>query len=410
MPDIIHIDMDCFFAAVEVKDNPDLSGKPVIVGALPGTRGVVAAASYEAREYGVHSAMPVSKAAKLCPDGVYLKPRGHRYAEESNAIMGIFREYTPLVEPLSLDEAFLDVSGSHRLFGSTVEIGRTIKRRIREETGLVASVGIAPTKFVAKIASDIGKPDGFVVVNDDEVQDFLRPLDARKIWGVGPSTWKQLERLGLRTIGDIADYPPDELARRFGKSGLHLHALANGLDPRTVEPSGERKQVSNEHTFPEDVGDRTEVERTLLALTDKVAGRLHDKGFRGRTVTLKLRDETFKTITRSRTAEHEVSAAEDIFRIARELLRAETLDGRKVRLIGVGVSGFDEAAQTGLFDTGDARRNRVQDVMTDIRQRFGSKAITRATLIDAPQVGSRDATRKRRSRRKDDTGTGTGDA
>ncbi|MBT4485062.1 MAG: DNA polymerase IV, partial [Candidatus Latescibacteria bacterium] len=219
MPDIIHVDMDCFFAAVEVKDNPDLAGKPVIVGALPGTRGVVAACSYEAREFGVHSAMPVSQAYKKCPHGVFLKPNGRRYAEESQKIMAVFSHYTPLVEPLSLDEAFLDVSGSHRLFGTSAEIGHEIKRCISEKLELVASVGIAPTKFVAKIASDLEKPDGFVVVNKDDVLDFLRPLSARKIWGVGKTTWKKLEKLGLKTIGDIARYPVEELERIFGKHG-----------------------------------------------------------------------------------------------------------------------------------------------------------------------------------------------
>ena len=213
MPDIIHIDMDCFFAAVEVKDNPDLAGKPVIVGALPGRRGVVSACSYEAREFGVHSAMPISRAVKKCPHAVFLKPNGRRYVEESEIIMRIFLDFTPLVEPLSLDEAFLDVSGSHRLFGTTVEIGKAIKNHIKNETGLIASVGIAPTKFVAKIASDLGKPDGFVIVNEDEVLDFLRPLDARKIWGVGKATWKKLEKLNLKTIGDIADFPVEYYRR-----------------------------------------------------------------------------------------------------------------------------------------------------------------------------------------------------
>ena len=218
--------MDCFFAAVEIKDNPDLSGKPVIVGALPGTRGVVSACSYEARNFGIHSAMPISRAVKKCPDGIFLKPRGNRYAEESKKIMAIFSHYTPLVEPLSLDEAFLDVSGSHRLFGTSVEIGREIKRRIKDELGLVASVGIAPTKFVAKIASDLEKPDGFVVVNDDAVLDFLRPLHAKKIWGVGKATFKKLEKLGLITIGGIADInsqlrsPFDEGGVRWGDRAL----------------------------------------------------------------------------------------------------------------------------------------------------------------------------------------------
>ena len=381
MPDIIHIDMDCFFAAVEVKDNPDLAGKPVIVGALPGTRGVVSACSYEAREFGVHSAMPISQAAKRCPHGIFIKPNGHRYVEESEVIMAIFRDFTPTVEPLSLDEAFLDVSGSHRIFGTSVEIGRAIKSRIKKETGLISSVGIAPTKFVAKIASDIGKPDGFVTVNEDDVLDFLRPLDARKIWGVGKSTWKKLEKLNLKTIGDIADFPVETLERMFGKTGRHLHNLSTGTDTRSVNPVTERKQVSNEHTFGADTDDMEEVERVLLALSDKVAGRLLKKGFMGRTVTFKLRDETFKTVTRSQTFDRRIFSGEDIYSEAREMLRAEDIGGRKVRLIGVSVSGFQNGYQTSLFDNNSERKNKVEKVLADIRRRFGKDAITRASLV-----------------------------
>jgi nucleotidyltransferase/DNA polymerase involved in DNA repair len=381
MPDIIHVDMDCFFAAVEVKDNPDLAGKPVIVGALPGTRGVVAACSYEAREYGVHSAMPISQAYKKCPHGIFLKPHGHRYVEESEKIRAIFLHFTPLVEPLSLDEAFLDVSGSHRLFGSSAEIGCEIKHRILVETGLVASVGIAPSKFVAKIASDLEKPDGFVIVYEDEVLDFLRPLDARKIWGVGKATWKTLEKLGLTTIGDIGDYPVEELERIFGKLGRHLHNLSQGIDERTVNPETDRKQVGAEYTFDVDTGDRPEVERTLLALCDKVASRLHEKGQKGNHVTLKLRDETFKTVTRSRTLDRSIMSGEDIYREARDLFRKEEMHGRKVRLIGVSVSGFESESQTSLFDSGTERKEKVEKVLADIRGRFGKGSITRASLI-----------------------------
>ncbi len=390
MPSIIHVDMDCFFAAVEVKDNPDLAGKPVIVGALPGTRGVVSACSYEARKYGVHSAMPVSKAYKLCPHSVYLIPNGKRYMEESEHIQGIFRRFTPLVEPLSLDEAFLDVSGSRMLFGTPVEIGREIKRLIREETGLVASVGVAPSKFVAKIASDLEKPDGFVVVNDDEVLDFLSPLDARKMWGVGKATWKILEKLGLRTIGDIRAYPADELERILGKSGRHFHDLASGVDDRSVEPESERKQVGAEHTFDRDTADTAEVERTLLALSDKVASRLVKNGFRGRTVTLKLRDETFATVTRARTLPEAVMSGEDIYRETRALFRAENLGGLKVRLVGVSVSGFEEDAQLSLFESKEpARKDKLEEVIAKVRGKFGKTAITRATLIEGGAVGNR---------------------
>ncbi len=390
MPDIIHIDMDCFFAAVEVKDNPDLAGKPVIVGALPGTRGVVSACSYEARAFGVHSAMPISRAVKCCPHGIFVKPNGHRYVEESEVIMAIFRDFTPFVEPLSLDEAFLDVSGSHRLFGTSIEIGTAIKNRIKEETGLIASVGIGPTKFVAKIASDLGKPDGFICVNDDEALTFLRPLDARKIWGVGTSTWKKLEKLNLKTIGDIADFPVETLERMFGKTGRHLHDLSMGKDSRSVNPVTERKQVSNEHTFDTDTDTMEEVERVMLGLSDKIAGRLLKKGFTGRTVTLKLRDETFKTITRSKTSDRRIFTGEDIFREALLMLRAEDLGGRKVRLVGVSVSGFQNGGQTSLFDSDDERKNKVEQVLADIRGRFGKDAITRASLVQKNKKAQKD--------------------
>ena len=381
MPDIIHIDMDCFFAAVEVKDNPDLAGKPVIVGALPGTRGVVAACSYEAREFGVHSAMPISKAVKKCPDGIFLKPRGHQYAEESQKIMDIFSHYTPLVEPLSLDEAFLDVSGSHRLCGTSVEMGQEIKRRTREELGLIASVGIAPTKFVAKIASDIGKPDGFVVIDEGEVFDFLWPLDARKIWGVGKTTWKKLEALGLKNIGNIAEFPVEELERIFGKTGRHLHNLSHNIDTRTVNPVTDRKQVSNEYTFGSDTDDIKKVEQVLLALSDKVAGRLLEKGLKGRTVVLKLRNEAFKTITRSHTFNSPIMSGEEIYKEALNMLRSEGFDGQKIRLIGVSVSGFESGDQISLFEDASKQKNKVEEVIADIRERFGKGSITRASLI-----------------------------
>lgn len=374
--------MDCFFAAVEVKDDPDLAGKPVIVGAMPGSRGVVTACSYEAREFGVHSAMPISQAVKKCPNGIFLKPRGDRYAEESQKIMAIFSHYTPLVEQLSLDEAFLDISGSHRLFGTNVEIGWEIKRRIKDELRLIASVGIAPTKFVAKIASDIGKPDGFVIVNENEVLDFLWPLDARKISGVGKTTWKKLEKFGLKTIGDIAGFPVEQLERMFGKTGRHLHNLSHGIDTRSINPVTDRKQVSNEHTFSVDTDDMEDVERVLLALSDKVAGRLLMKGLKGRTVTLKLRDETFKTITRSHTMECPILSGEEIYEEARSLLRSEDLTGRKVRLVGVSVSGFESGDQISLFENFSEQKNKVEKVMADIRGRFGKDSITRASLIN----------------------------
>lgn len=400
MPDIIHVDMDCFYAAVEVKDNPDLAGKPVIVGALPGTRGVVSACNYEARAYGVHSAMPVSQAYRKCPGGVFLFPRGWRYVEESTRIHDIFHRFTPLVEPLSLDEAFLDVSGSHLLFGTSEHIGREIKRIIRKETGLVASVGIAPSKFIAKIASDIRKPDGFVIVHDDEALDFLAPLDVRKIWGVGQATAKILDKLGLRTVADIRAYPAGELERLLGRSGRHLYDLANGIDDRTVNPGWESRQAGAEHTFETDTADTAEVERTLLALCDKVASRLFRKSLRGKTITLKLRDETFKTITRSRTLPRGIMAGEEIYRESRALLRKENLGGRRVRLIGVSVSSFEDDPQMPLFDESSAARtDKVEEVIAAVRGRFGKDAIVRASLATAKEPPEDGAPLPKKTRR-----------
>jgi len=389
MPDILHIDMDCFFAAVEVKDNPDLAGKPVIVGALPGSRGVVSACNYEAREYGIHSAMPISRAFKKCPDGVYLPPNGKRYVEESDIIKGVFLDFTPLVEPISLDEAFLDVSGSHRMYGTSIEIGHAIKKRILDVTGLVASVGIAPSKFVAKIASDLEKPDGFVIVQDNEVDDFLEPLDVRKIWGVGKQTNKSLDKLGIHTIGDVRRYPEDEFVRIFGKHGQHLHSLAQGIDDRSVNPETERKQIGAEHTFGEDQSDMAEVERIFLALADKISSRMIKKGRRGKRITIKLRDETFKTVTRCRTLDRRIMSTDDIYTHALEIFRKEKLAGKKVRLVGISISAFEEEEQTSLFAAveDDQQPEKIAQLVDNIRGKFGKASITRASLIGLKRKG-----------------------
>ena len=378
-PSIIHIDMDCFFAAVEVKDNPELLGKPVIVGADPKGRGVVSAASYEAREYGIHSAMPISKAFRLCPHGVFLPVNGSRYYEESEKIMAIFRSYTPLVEPLSLDEAFLDVSGSTRLFGDTVTIAREIKKRIREEQGLVASVGVAPVKFVAKIASDYDKPDGFVVVTRDDVLDFLAPLPIERMWGVGKVMEKKLKKIGIHTIGELAQIPEKDMVRMFGKPGHHFHQLARGIDPRTVIPYEPVKSVGNEFTFSEDIGDPEIVKKRILQLSEKVGSRLRHKNFQGRVVTLKLRYENFQTVTRSRTHERCLRNDNEIYNIARTLFEEVDIIGRKVRLIGISVSGLvGSSAQSDLFAGENERMGKVQSAVDDLRKRFGNDVITRA--------------------------------
>ena len=392
-PSIIHIDMDCFFAAVEVKDNPELSGKPVIVGADPEGRGVVSAASYEARKYGIHSAMPISKAFRLCPHGIFLPVNGSRYYEESEKIMEIFRDYTPLVEPLSLDEAFLDVSGSTRLFGDTVNIAREIKQRIREEHQLVASVGIAPVKFVAKIASDFEKPDGFVVVTRDDVLDFLAPLDIKWMWGVGKVIEKKLRKIGIHTFGELAQIPEKDIIRMFGKQGYHFRQLARGIDPRTVTPYEPAKSVGNETTYSEDVDNPDIVKKTILRLSEKVGQRLRRKNFRGRIVTLKLRYENFQTITRSRTHERFLHTDNEIYDIARSLFEEVDITGRKVRLIGISVSGFGEnGAQSDLFARENDRMGKVQSALDNLRERFGNDVITRARLKENLSNGKKEET------------------
>ena len=296
---ILHCDMDAFYASVEERERPELVGKPVIVGGSPEKRGVVSAANYVARKYCVHSAMPAATARWLCPQGIFLPPRISYYAEISRQIREIFERFTPLVEPLSLDEAFLDVTGSEKLFGSAAEIGQKIKLTVREEIGLVVSVGVAPNKFLAKIASDLNKPDGFLVV--EKVQEFLDPLPVERLWGVGKQSSKVFERLGIRTIGQLRQWPVETLVSRFGSQGKHLWQLAHGIDDRPVVPEREAKSISHETTFEHDVDDQDVLRAWLADLTEQVGWRLRRHGLRGRTVRLKVRFADFSTITRSQT-------------------------------------------------------------------------------------------------------------
>ncbi|HZX22158.1 MAG TPA: DNA polymerase IV, partial [Woeseiaceae bacterium] len=282
-----HLDMDAFYASVEIRERPELAGLPVVVGGTPEGRGVVAAASYPARRYGIRSAMPMATALKRCPELVILRSRMSLYAAESRRIREILERYTPLIEPLSLDEAFLDLRGSVNLFGPVAEIARRIKREISAELGLTASVGIAPVKFVAKIASDLGKPDGFLSVEPGEVDAFLGPLPIGRLWGVGKVGEKAMHRLGLKTIGDVARRDEDFMAQHFGRHGLQLLRLARGIDPREVVPDRETRSVSNETTFAADIADRDELRAILLQLVEQVGWRLRHKELAGRTVQIK---------------------------------------------------------------------------------------------------------------------------
>ncbi|MHB8763243.1 MAG: DNA polymerase IV, partial [Deferrisomatales bacterium] len=314
---ILHVDMDAFYASVEQLDRPECRGRPVIVGADPREgrgRGVVAACSYEARACGVHSALPISQAWRRCPNGVYLRPRMARYIEVSEQVFGLLGRYTDLVEPLSIDEAFLDVTGSRRLFGAAEAIGREIKAEVRRVLGLVASVGVGPNKFVAKVASDLEKPDGLVVVGPGEAEVFLAPLPASRLWGVGPKTGERLARLGVRTIGDLARRRPEDLRASLGEAGEHLWRLARGIDERPVSAEGGAKSLGAEVTFDEDVADPAQVRRTLLGLADRVARRLRRRGLGARGVTLKLRYESFDTVTRSVTLAEAVDLGDELYR------------------------------------------------------------------------------------------------
>ena len=378
---ILHVDLDAFFAAVEQRDRPELRGRPVVVGGGgPNDRGVVSAASYEARAFGVHSAMPLVRAGRLCPQAVFLPVDGAKYQAVSRDVMAILRRFSPLVEPISIDEAFIDVTGSRSLFGDGEAIGRLIKGAVRDEIGLTASVGVATTKLVAKVASDLRKPDGLVVVKPGEEAAFLAPLPITRLWGVGEKSAAALREFGVRTIGDLAALPDDLLARRFGKHGSSIGERARGID---FDPVGDRdaaKSIGHEHTFDVDTSDREQIERTILAMAEGVAGRLRDSGVKAATVTVKIRDSSFRTITRQRTLVEPTDLTEPIFRTALELARPE-VRGLRIRLLGVTASGFGEREQMALFGADDPRRRRVVEAADAVRHRFGERSITRARLL-----------------------------
>jgi nucleotidyltransferase/DNA polymerase involved in DNA repair len=385
---ILHVDMDAFYAAVEQRDRPELLGKPVIVGANPlggRGRGVVSTASYEARRFGVRSAMPISEAYRLCPKGVYLGVDMEKYVGVSRQVMAVLRRFTDVVEPLSIDEAFLDVTGSRRVFGPGEEIARKLKAAVLRETRLTASVGVAANKLVAKVASDLRKPDGLVVVEPGQEAAFLAPLQIRRLWGVGPKTEERLAKLGVQTIGDLAALDPARLERRLGAHGHDLLRLARGEDDRPVVGEAEEaKSVGQERTFDEDTADAARLRKTLLALCDGVAGRLRAHRLRARTVTLKYRDEDFKTRTHAETLAAPTDAGNELFRVA-ERLFADVHGRKKVRLLGIYASGFGDAGgQLGLFAEGPSPADRLRDTL---KQKFGEGALTRASLLGRSRRG-----------------------
>jgi nucleotidyltransferase/DNA polymerase involved in DNA repair len=381
---ILHVDMDAFYAAVEQRDRPELRGKPVIVGADPKGgrgRGVVSTASYEARRFGVGSAMPISEAFRRCPKGVYLQPDMERYARESARIMAILERFSDRVEPVSIDEAFLDATGSERALGSGETIGRNLKQAIRDETQLTASVGVASSKLVAKVASDVRKPDGLTVVAPGMEAAFLAPLPVRRLWGVGPKMEETLAKLGVTTIGELAALDPPRLSRKIGTNGQDLQRLARGEDDRDVarEPAG-YKSLGQEHTYDEDTADPKRLRATLLQLADGVAARLRARDLKARTITLKYRDEDFRTTTHARTLKRGTDSGDELFRVVSELFQ-EVHGRRRVRLVGLYTSHFGEPTpQLGLFELPKPATpaDRVRD---ELRRRFGEEAITRASLL-----------------------------
>jgi DNA polymerase IV len=384
MATILHLDMDAFFASVEQHDDPSLAGKPVIIGR--DQRGVVSAASYEARKFGVRSAMPVAEARRRCPQGVFLPGNRHRYAEVSRQVMVTLENISPLVEPASIDEAYVDITGTETLFGPPEALGRRIKQMIRESTGLSCSVGIAPVKFIAKIASDYDKPDGLTIVSETDVAIFLADLPIGKIPGVGKRAEATLSRLGIRVVGDMLAYPPEFFERHGGKWGLDLYEKAHGRGSATVTTSREAKSVSAENTFDVDTANREILTSWLLFQSERVGRELRREGLCGRTVILKIKFNDFKQITRSRTLPEATDSDAVIFSTVVSLLSAETLH-RPVRLLGVGVSHFGrEPHQLTLFDDPDQQLRRhagkIDATLDAIRGKFGRSAIVRGRLFD----------------------------
>jgi DNA polymerase-4 len=384
---IAHADMDAFYASVEVLDNPALRGLPVVVGGSS-ARGVVTSASYEARKFGVRSAMPTAQAHKLCPHAVFLPGRMSRYVEISRIVRRVFESFSPVVEPLSLDEAFIDLTGTERLLGPPLDAARDLKRRVLEETGLVVSVGVAPTKMAAKILSDLSKPDGLLAVGPEILHKFLTPLPVERLWGVGRVTLARMHEQGIRTIGDLARRDPSELKGRFGTLGPHLHELASGNDARAVEGDWRRKSYGEENTFGRDHAlDSLELRRALIAHGDAIARRLRADGVRARTITLKLKlarplgGGRYPLITRSFSIDGSTNDGPEISRVALALLAK--VDGKdKIRLAGVQVHQLERADDTqfGLFESlpvADRKRDRLNRALDSVAKKFGDEAVTR---------------------------------
>lgn len=381
---ILHVDMDAFFASVEERDNPTLKGKPVVVGM--GVRGVVSAANYEARKFGIHSAMPIGQARRLAPHAIFLPVNHERYSEVSQHVMEIFRSVSPYVEPLSLDEAFIDVTGARRLLGTGREIGQLIRKRVLDSQGITCSVGIASNKFIAKLASARCKPNGMLEIAPDRILEFLHPLPVKAIWGVGPKTNDELQKLGLRTVADIANTPRNTLIRALGEvSGASLYELAWGRDYRDVEPEEIDKSISAAETFETDIEDQEIILREFLRLTEKATARMRSKDMSARTISIKVRFADFKTISRSKTFALPMSGTKEVFEVAKSLFISLKLDRARIRLVGVGLEGLmdgvdgPEQLELGERDKGWREATAAIDKAS---ARFGQGSVRPARLID----------------------------
>ncbi len=395
---ILHVDMDAFYASVEERENPVLRGKPLIVGGSPRGRGVVSAANYAARKFGVHSAMPTSRAVRLCSQATIVRPRMQRYAEISHEIRAIFARYTPEIEPLSLDEAFLDVHGTQQLFGDAVEIGRRIKAEILSELQLVASVGVAPNKFLAKLASDLEKPDGFTIIAPERIQEILDPLEISRIWGVGRVTQRKFEARGITTFGQLRMLGNEKAQYLFGPVGEHFWRLSQGMDSRRVVSARRAKSISHETTFAADVEDSEVLLARLLELTEQVGYRLRRADRLGKTVNLKVRYSDFHTVTRAQSLAVASSATDSLWKVARELFEGSLPKTRKLnlRLIGMGVSNLqtNRPVQLGLFDDSveqqrqSAAQSRLDAAADSVREKFGELALQRASVVGKKKKGS----------------------
>ncbi|MDD2234535.1 MAG: DNA polymerase IV [Desulfitobacteriaceae bacterium] len=379
---IIHVDMDAFFASVEQRDDPALLSKPVVVGGKPNSRGVVSAASYEARKYGIHSAMPLAEAYRRCPHAIFLPVNMRKYQAVSSQIRQIFMTYTPLVEPLSLDEAFLDVTGSTSLFGPADKIAFTIKQCIKQELNLTASVGVAGNKFLAKLASDLEKPNGFVIVQPDRVQEFLDPLPVERIWGVGKKTAERLHKINVKTVRDLRFLELGYLEQLFGVLGSQLFQMAQGIDDRPVENDRMIKSVGRETTFATDLTDRDVLETELLKLAVDVGRRLRKKSIKGKTITLKVRYDDFRTVSRSHTLAQTTDLDNVIYKEACNLLSAVSPQ-QPLRLIGLTLNNLTDKSerQLSLFSEQQKDNEALAKVIDLVKEKYGEKSITRARLL-----------------------------